>query len=109
MKETISRFIRHAGPIRNILYVLALITIIFKPNNSTELTLEGIQIVTTLILPVIAPLLVTGFFLDTLMSRIYSSEQTDDIKKKFRAIIIVDLVLAITLLVSWVPYMLAMN
>ena len=109
MKNKISSFIKQAGPIRNILYALGIIAIIFKPENSAELNLEGLQFIPTLVLPVIAPLLITGFFLDILMSRIYSSEQSDEIKQKFRSIIYVDLILAIALLIAWVPYMLSMN
>lgn len=109
MKNIINQFIKDAGPIRVILYFFAVITIIFKPDNSTEMSLEGLQFIPTLVLPVIAPLLITGFFLDMLMSRIYSAEQSDDVKRKFRRISLVDLCFAVVLLILWVPYMLAMG
>jgi len=109
MKNKINQFIKDAGPIRLILYFFAVIAVVLKPDNSTEMSLEGLQFIPTLVLPVIAPLLVTGFFLDILMSRIYSSEQPEDIKQKFRTIIYIDLSFAILLLVLWVPYMLAMG
>lgn len=109
MKKQFVEFTAQAGPIRILLYVLAIITIAFKPSNDTGLSLEGLDFIPTLILPVIAPLLTTGFFLDMLMCKIYSSEQTDDIKAKFKIISRVDLVLAILLLIAWVPYMLSMN
>ena len=109
MTNKVIAFLKQAGPIRNILYVLAIITIAFKPENSTVMNLEGLQFIPTLILPVIAPLLITGFFLDMVMCRIYSSEQSEDIKQKFRYISRADLLLASILLISWVPYMLAMN
>lgn len=109
MKNEIKNFITQAGPIRNILYILGIITIVFKPENSSSLNLEGLQFIPTLVLPVIAPLLVTGFFLDMLMSRIYAAEQTDEIKLKFKTISRVDLLMASLLLIFWVPYMLAMG
>jgi len=109
MKNIINQFIKDAGPIRFILYFFAVIAIVLKPDNSAEMSLEGLQFIPTLILPVIAPLLVTGFFLDMLMSRIYSSEQPDDVKRKFRTISLVDLFFAVFLLILWVPYMLAMG
>jgi len=108
MKKTIIVFLAQAGTIRNLLYFFAIIAIVFKPENSTTLDLEGLNFIPTLVLPVIAPLLVTGFFLDILMSRIYSSEQSDDIRDKFKNIIRVDLFFAIMLLILWVPYMIAM-
>lgn len=108
MTNKISTFIKQAGPIRNILFFLGIICIIFKPDNSSGLNLEGLQFIPTLILPVIVPMLVTGYFLDMLMSRIYSAEQPDDIKQKYKIISRVDLVLAVTLLILWVPYMLSM-
>lgn len=101
-------FLSQAGPIRNLLYILAIITIVFKPDNSSSLDLEGLNFIPTLVLPVIAPLLVTGFFLDILMSRIYSSEQAHEIKNKFSKIIKTDFIFATLLLLLWVPYMVAM-
>jgi len=109
MKNKINTFITDAGPIRVLLYVLAIITIIFKPDNSTTLNLEGLNFIPTLVLPVIAPLLITGFFLDMLMSRIYSSEQNDETRKKFKLISRVDFTLAVLLLVFWVPYLVVNN
>lgn len=104
--QTITEGFKQAGAIRNILYVLGLLTIILKPDNDTTMSLEGLDFIPTLILPVIAPLLTTGFFLDIVMCRIYSSEQPDEVKTKFRFISRVDLILAIALLIAWVPYML---
>ena len=109
MKNKINTFITDAGPIRVLLYVLAIITIIFKPDNSTTLNLEGLNFIPTLVLPVIAPLLITGFFLDMLMSRIYSSEQNDETRKKFKLISRVDFSLAVLLLIFWVPYLVVNN
>ncbi|MDH5516419.1 MAG: hypothetical protein OEY36_01195 [Gammaproteobacteria bacterium] len=108
MKKTITVFLTQAGVIRNILYFFAIFAIIFKPENSSSLNLEGLHFIPTLVLPVIAPLLVTGFFLDILMSRIYSSEQSEEIKIRFKNIIRVDLFFALLLLALWVPYMIAM-
>lgn len=109
MINSITRFIKQAGAIRNILYFLGIICAIFKPENSSGLNLEGLQFIPTLILPVITPMLITGYFLDMVMSKIYSAEQPDDIKQKFKAIFRVDLFLAILLLVLWVPYLLSMG
>jgi len=109
MTNTFKEFASQAGPIRTILYILAIITIVFKPANNTVMSLEGLDFIPTLILPVIAPLLTTGFFLDMLMCKIYSAEQTDEVKAKFKIISRVDLILAILLLAFWTPYMLSMN
>lgn len=109
MIQDITKFIKQAGPIRNILYFLGIICAIFKPENSSGLNLEGLQFIPTLVLPVIVPMLITGYFLDMVMSRIYSAEQPDDIQQKFKIISRVDLFLAILLLVLWVPYLLSMG
>lgn len=108
MTNKLSNFLKHAGPIRNILYFLGIICILFKPENSSGLNLEGLQFIPTLVLPVIVPMLVTGYFLDMVMSRVYSAEQPDDIKQKYTLISRVDLFLAVILLILWVPYMLSM-
>lgn len=107
MKNTIIDFIKAAGPIRMILYVMGIITIIFKPDNASTLNLEGLNFIPTLILPVIAPMLITGYLLDMLMSRIYAAEQPEDVKRKYKLISRVDLVLTIIMLVLWVPFLLA--
>jgi hypothetical protein len=107
MINEISNFIKQAGPIRNILYFLGIICAIFKPENSSGLNLEGLQFIPTLILPVIVPMLITGYFLDMVMSRIYAAEQPDDVKQKFKIISRADLFLAVLLLILWVPYLLS--
>lgn len=109
MKNKLKDFAIEAGLIRILLYILAVIAIVFKPDNNTVMSLEGLDFIPTLILPVIAPLLATGFFLDMLMCRIYSSEQADEIKQKFKRISRADLTLAILLLAFWTPYMLSME
>lgn len=109
MINSITRLIKQAGPIRNILYFLGIICAIFKPENSSGLNLEGLQFIPTLVLPVIVPMLITGYFLDMVMSKIYSAEQPDDIQQKYKIISRVDLFLAILLLVLWVPYLLSMG
>ena len=109
MINGITRFIKQAGPIRNILYFLGIVCALFKPENSSGLNLEGLQFIPTLILPVIVPMLITGYFLDMVMSRIYAAEQPDDIKQKFKLIFRVDFALAFILLVLWVPYLLSMG
>lgn len=107
--QQIKDFIRQAGPIRISLYVLAFFTVLLKPENNSTVNLEGLAFIPTLVLPVIAPLLTTGFLLDMLMCKIYSSEQTDDIKARFKKISRVNLAFVVVLLATWVPYLLSMG
>jgi hypothetical protein len=98
---------KKAGAIRNALYVIGFLTVVLKPDNGTTLNLEGLHFIPTLILPVIAPLLITGFILDVVMSRIYSAEQPEEVVARYRFIIRTNLIMTIALLIAWVPYMLA--
>lgn len=109
MQNKLKKFIKDAGAIRVILYIMAIITIVFKPDNSTTMNLEGLNFIPTLILPVISPMLITGFFLDMVMSKIYAAEQPEEIQKKFKLISRVDLALATIMLILWVPYLVVNN
>lgn len=101
--------LKQAGPMRIILMLLAIITIMFKPENGAAIDLEGLNLIPTLILPVLAPLLLTGLFLDALMGRVFSAEADEAVKQKYRFIIRLDLFFAVILLIAWVPYMMAIG
>jgi hypothetical protein len=55
--------------------------------------------------PVLSIILVFVIMLDVLMSRIYMSEQADDIKQRYRIIIRTELLSVLLMFVVWAPYL----
>lgn len=70
-----------------------------------EVRLQGYGILVDVIAPVLASILVFVILLDVLMSRIYMSDQADDIKQRYRIIIRAELISVLLLLLVWIPYL----
>ncbi|MEJ2143187.1 MAG: hypothetical protein P8Y24_12690 [Gammaproteobacteria bacterium] len=102
-------FIRQLKPLRIVLIVCALLTIVLRPEPGTEAVYEGTQLITTLLVPVLAPILFMLLLLDTLMSSIWVTQTQGDEKKRYRNNIIINLCVAILLLYFWIPYISALG
>lgn len=102
-------FIKQLKPMRILLIVCALLTIVLRPAPGTEAIYEGSQLITTLLVPVIAPILFMLLLLDSLMSSIWVTQTEGDEKKRYRNNIIINLCVVILLLYFWVPYLSALG
>ena len=101
--------IKQLKPMRVLLVVWALLTILFRPEPGSEVVYEGAQMITTLLVPVIAPILFMLLLLDSLMSTIWVTQTEGDEKKRYRNNIIINLTVVGLLLYSWVPYIVALG
>ena len=101
--------INQLKPMRVLLVVCALLTIVFRPDPGTAVVYEGTQMFSTLLVPVVAPILFMLLLLDTLMSTIWITQTEGDEKKRYRNNIIVNLTVVGLLLYSWLPYIAALG
>jgi len=94
-------------PLRVMLAIAAILFSIFATPPHTAAQYEGMQVITTLILPALTPLIFLVLLLDALMNRVWRIDAIDDDIRKYRNIMKVDLLLASIIFIFWVPYFLA--
>lgn len=91
-------------PMRIVLILCALATIVFRPEPGSEVVYEGVQLIHTVIVPVMAPIFFMLLLLDSLMSTIWLTQTTGETKKNYQLNIIVNLSVVVLLLYFWIPY-----
>lgn len=96
-------------PLRVLLILAAIITMLGKPAVGTPVAYTGWEMVSTLLLPVLAPLFFMLLMLDALMSRVWMSEAQGAEWKRLRLVFRVDLIVGLVLLLYWLPYFIALS
>ena len=96
-------------PLRAVLILGAIITILGKPVAGTPVAYTGWEMVSSLLLPVLAPLIFMLLMLDALMSRVWMSEAEGDEWKRLRLVFRVDMIVGLVLLAYWLPYFSALG
>lgn len=91
-------------PMRVILILMVLITIIFKPAPGTELVYEGWAVFHTLLLPVFSPILLMLLWLDSLIAKLWSTQTEGAEQKRYKMILRINLSLSIIFILVWLPY-----
>lgn len=102
-------FLGQIRPLRAVLILGAIIAILGKPEVGTPVAYSGWDMVSTLLIPVLAPLIFMLLMLDALMSRVWMSEAEGEEKKRLRMIVRVDVVVGLLLLVYWLPFFIALG
>jgi hypothetical protein len=98
--------LRQMGVLRVTLVALVILDILASPRPGTSAVYSGWEMVPTLILPVLAPILLQVLLLDALMGRVMMSSATGAERSRYRRIVTVDLVFVIVLVLGWMPYFL---
>ena len=102
-------FLGQLRPLRAALILCAIITILGKPEAGAEVAYHGWGMVSTLLMPVFAPLIFMLLMLDALMSRVWLSEAEGEERKRLRLVMRVDLIVGLLLLVYWIPFFIALG
>lgn len=99
-------FIKTLGELRTLLNGGALVCLLAALfTTQDEVRMQGWGLFPDVLAPVLSVILVFVLLLDTLMSRVYMSEQAEEVQHRFRLIIRVELLVVILLLAVWIPYM----
>ncbi len=96
-------------PMRVVLYLVVLISIIFKPAPGTELIYEGFAVFTTLLIPVLAPILLMLLWLDSLIAKLWSTQTEGKEIARYKMILRIDLTLSVLFIIVWIPYFTALS
>lgn len=102
-------FLGQLRPLRAVLVLGAIIAILGKPAAGTPVAYAGWEMVSSLLIPVLAPLIFMLLMLDALMSRVWMSEAEGDEWKRLRLVFRVDMVVGLALLAYWLPYFIALG
>ena len=91
-------------PMRVLLILAVLISIIFKPTPGTEIVYEGWAVFTTLLLPVLSPIFLMLLWLDSLIAKLWSTQTEGAEQKRYKMILRINLSLSIIFILVWFPY-----
>jgi hypothetical protein len=97
------------GVLRLVLLGLALTCLVLMPPAGAAVGYSGWPLVTTVLVPVLAPLVFMVLLLDALMSAVFLADQRGPARARYARILAVDLVAAGLLLVFWLPFYLALG
>jgi hypothetical protein len=97
------------GALRVALVAGAIVDMLAAPSPGTPVIYAGADLVTTLIVPVLAPILLQVLLLDALMGRVLMSSHTGAERARYRRIVTVNLVIVFLLVLRWTPYFLALG
>jgi len=105
----LSRLAQEIGALRLMLLVTAILVVALVPTPGAKAIYQGWGLLTSVLLPVLAPLMFMGLLLDALMSRVFSSDTEGAARSRLRVIMWTDLGIAVVLLLRWLPYYAALR
>jgi len=97
-------FFQTMGIQRSFLVLVTLSLVILSFFSGGEYAMHGWRTLPTLVAPSLVPILFFVLCLDMMMSLIYSVESSDAVKRRYRNIIRIHLVLVIVLVAFWTPF-----
>ncbi len=94
----------YLNTLRKLLFISAIVIIVFPADANTEISVEGWGMFSTLMIPIFAPITFFVLLLDTIMAKIVMGEYEGKQQDKYKSIVILDLILAGGIFVAWYPY-----
>ena len=99
--------IHQIGLLRLMLYVAGLLVIIFLPQPGAQTSVEWPAILTTVVVPALAPMLFMVILFDLVVSKVVNKGKDNPIPPaKF---FWVGLAIALVILLKWLPYLLSLT
>jgi hypothetical protein len=102
-------YLRNFGGLRITLLVAVVVLLILVPAPGTRAVYSGWPLITTLLVPVLAPLVFMLLLLDTLMAWVFLTDAVEGMRRRWRNIVFINLIAAIVLLLRWLPYYAALR
>jgi uncharacterized membrane protein len=104
MLKKITQLIRTFGVLRLSLVGMVLLDMSLRPIPGTSPDYESTRAVIGMVASAMAPILFMLLLLDGIMTLIYMSSMPLERKRKYRLVLLANLLLAVILLVHWLPY-----
>lgn len=99
--------IQSLGFLRISLLLLGVLDTLIAPPPGTYAAKQGLEVITTLVAPAAAPIIMMVILFDVLMSKIRASDSTGTQREKFKTIMWTELAVVAFMLLGWLPYFLA--
>ncbi|MEM8844728.1 MAG: hypothetical protein AAGB35_06750 [Pseudomonadota bacterium] len=101
--------IKSLGLLRASLLLLGIIDVFLSPEPGTRAARDGIEVISTLVAPAAAPIIMMVILFDALMSKIRASDSEGEESKKYRRIMYMELGVVAFMILGWLPYFLAIG
>lgn len=97
------------GVLRLTLLLGSLIVLALIPAPGTPTLYSGWGLVTTVLAPVMAPILFMVVMFDVLMARVFLKEAKGDKREHLKTVIAIGLIVAALILLRWLPFFLSLR
>lgn len=104
MAFSVVNFLTKFGALRLALSSTAVMLMVFRPSIGSEVIYSGWEVLTTLIVPVLVPIVFMLLMLDAIMAGIIMSGHQGDERKRYKTFIKINLGLGLVLVLYWIPY-----
>ena len=91
-------------PMRVVLLLMVLISIVLRPAPGTEIVYEGWPVFASLLLPVFSPILLMLLWLDSLIAKLWSTQTEGKEQKRYKMILRINLTTSLIFILVWYPY-----
>ena len=95
---------KQLGMLRMMLVMLSFALIIFTPGKQVPENYTGWDAIPAIVMPACVPMVFMGLLLDALMSRVWMVDTEGLERRRFKTIMIIDLLMAMILAIAWLPY-----
>ena len=109
MAAPLTTWLRQLGPLRWLLLAVVITVVVLAPPAGAPAVYSGWPLVRTVLMPVLAPLLFMLLLLDALMARVFMADTEGDARRRLRGIVAMNLVVALLLVLYWLPYYIALR
>jgi hypothetical protein len=103
------KLLKSLGFLRISLLLLGIIDVLLRPEPGSFAAREGIEVISTLVAPAAAPILIMVILFDALMSKIRAGDTQGEESRKFKHIMYTELAVAAFMILAWLPYFLAIG
>lgn len=103
MPTSLKQLLQWLGPLRAMLVLGALALLVLRPAPGTKAIYAGWEMVPTVLVPTLVPMVFMALLLDAIMGTVLRASQPRE-RRRYRAIIVIDLGLATLLVLWWWPF-----
>ncbi|NOZ10336.1 MAG: hypothetical protein GXP09_04745 [Gammaproteobacteria bacterium] len=102
-------YISYVGVLRVLLHGVSVMVIGFSRITGGPPVYTGWEMVPSLIVPALVPIVFFVLLLDMMMAMVFMVDRTGEIRRRYRVIALIDLALVVALFFFWLQYFLSIG